>query len=155
MVKKLSAVSQRFSMAAKQVRVMERKTREAEKALDEKTLDGSIFPLDILDSRSNEMWIRMVHVQWDGKLIAALWNESGSPFVEVQFMDCLDTRIQIRNVQACRSLLTVRKVAAALMLPYGTFKLVELVRQCDAEADAEQLRVAIEPPVATSKSNRL
>ena len=155
MVKKLSATGQRFSMAAKHARAVEREAREAEKTTNQKILDESILPFDILANRQDALWYRVMHVEWEGNLIAIVSHENTSPFVNVLFLDAEETQVQIQNVQACRSMLTVRKVAAALMLPYGAAKLAELVRQCDAEAEAAQLDAVTGAPVTASNPNRL
>ena len=155
MVKKLSATGQRFSVAAKQARAVEREAREAEKTTNQKMLDDSILPFDILDHRPDDRWFRVVDVEWDGNIIAIVSHENTSPFANVLFLDAQETQVQIQHVQACRSMLTVRKVAAALMLPYGAAKLAELVRQCDAKAEAAQLDAVTGAPTAASIPNRL
>ena len=155
MVKKLSATGQRFSVAAKQARAVEREAREAEKTTNQKMLDDSILPFDILDHLPDDRWFRVVDVEWDGNIIAIVSHENTSPFANVLFLDAQETQVQIQHVQACRSMLTVRKVAAALMLPYGAAKLAELVRQCDAKAEAAQLDAVTGAPTAASIPNRL
>ena len=155
MVKKLSATGQRFSVAAKHARAVEREAREAEKTTNQKMLDESILPFDILDHRPDDRWFRVLDVEWDGNLIAIVSHENTSPFVNVLFLDAQETQVQIQHVQACRSMLTVRKVAVALMLPYGAAKLAALVRQCDAKAEAAQLDAVTGAPTAASSANRL
>lgn len=155
MVKKLSAMSQRFSVAAKHARAVEREAYEAEKATNQKMLDESILPFDILDHRPDDRWFRVLEVEWDGNLIAIVSHENTSRSVNVLFLDAEQTQVQIHQVQACRSMLTVRKVAAALMLPYGAAELATSVRECNARAEAALLDVVTGTPVAVSNPNRL
>lgn len=142
MVKKLGATAQRFSVAAKNAHAVERKNHEAQEALNEKMLDESILPLDILACRTEDRWHRMLTAEYNGKTIAIVSHENNSPFVHCTFLDAEHTQVQIQNVEACRPMLTVRKVVAAMMLPYGAAELAKLVRKCDAEAEASLIHAA-------------
>lgn len=137
MTKKLKVANQQFSPAGKQARAEQ---REAERLQREKVLNGSILtPVNV--RTMHETWGTVFSmVRLDGKTIAAVGAGEGR--VQVHFPDTHCTTVEFRNVEACKELLTYRKVAIANMFPNGAFNLAQLVRQRDAEADAEQLRAA-------------
>jgi hypothetical protein len=146
MVKKSTATGQRFSMAAKQARAAEREARELAKAQREKMLDESIVRSDIWDPASQEEWAKVTTVALDGRALAFVLPDCSGTRVGIMFGDLKGTELTIQNVDACKPLLTFRKVAGALMVPNGIVNLANLVRQRDAQAEAEQLRAFTDSP---------
>lgn len=140
MTKKLKVTNQRFSPAAKQARAEQRQAVEAERLQREKMLDETILAsisFEMMQALSASM---LFPVHLDGKAIAVVGARNGT--VRVRFADAYCTEVEFRNFEACKGLLTYRKVAIANMFPNGATNLAHLVRQRDAEADAEQLRAA-------------
>ena len=127
MVKKLSAISQRFSMAQKDARAAAKVQRET--MLDETILtpERVRFCTGVCENVS--------FVTLDGIVIAEV--VAGLDSITVEFADGLHTQVVIQHVDACRSLLTYRKVAIANIFPRGAINLSEIVKYRNAEASAQ------------------
>ena len=117
--------------------------------------DQSILPDDILAPKSYDCGIYHTHVVWEGRSIATLVLYEGSEVLHLFVRN--DTRdiIKIHNVEACRSLLTYRRVFRAYLLPKACVNLEGLVRQREAEAEAEQLRAITGDLPAAAPTTRL
>jgi len=154
MTKKLTAVERKFSKAAKQIRAAEREARETAKAEREKMLDESIVPVDVWSDVGSKEWKPAKFAQWDGEIIAYLCPVEDGTKLQI-FMGCIGDLV-IRNVDACKPLLTFRKLCGARRVHGGIDNLANLVRQRDAEAsaqaEAEQIRAACGSQPAASKA---
>lgn len=152
MTKKLTAVERKFSKAAKQIRATEREARETAKAEREKMLDESIVPADVWSNVGSNKWEPMKFARWDGEIIAYFSPVEHGKKLQI-FMGCPD-KLVIRNVDACKSLLTFRKLYEAHMVLGGIDNLANIVRQRDAEASAQaeaaQIRAACDSPTVAS-----
>jgi len=140
MTKKLKVTNQRFSPAAKQARAEKRQGVEAERLQRETMLDETILKPTSFEMMQSPRGGVIYNVDLDGRTIAVVRERNGR--VKVHFADAHCTSVEFRNVEACQGLLTYRKVAIANMFPNGAINLAHLVRQRDAEGDAEQLRAA-------------
>ena len=154
MTKKLSAMAQRFTKEQKDQRAAKRVAIAKEKADREQKLNESILSPEIILAlpavASKAYW----KVNLDGNPIAVVTVEQGSNLVTVHFHDGQGTKVEFQNVEDCKSLLTYRKVAAANMFPNGAVNLANMVRQRDAEAEAQKLLAVTGAPVSGRK-NRL
>ena len=155
MVKKLKATNQLFSVAAKQLRAAQRDARETEMAQRETMLNESILPSDILEPNHTRSSMRMEFARLDGELIATISHWDGSTIVGVKFNDGAGTFVDIQHAEECKSLLTFRKVWAAIRFPNGAANLAALVRHRDAEAEAEQIQSATSIATVANNQNRL
>ncbi len=153
MAKKLSKISQLFTVAAKHARTEKRKSQLA---LDELALESSAVPENILAPMPVGMGKSFMTVLWDNCPIAFFYRDEDSSFVHLNFADDgITPHVEIRNIEACRSLLTFRAVLGAIRHPDAGASLAALVRQRDAEADREQISQATGQPFATQNQIRL
>jgi hypothetical protein len=140
MAKKLSKISQLFTVAAKHARTEKRKSQLA---LDELALESSTVPENILAPMPVGMGTRVMTVLWDNYPIAFFYRDEDSSIVHLNFADDgITPHVEIRNIEACRSLLTFRAVLGAIRHPDAGASLAALIRQRDAETDAMLIRAA-------------
>lgn len=140
MAKKLSKISQLFTVAAKHARTEKRKSQLA---LDELALESSTVPENILAPMPVGMGTRVMTVLWDNCPIAFFYRDEDSSIVHLNFADDgVTPHVEIRNIEACRSLLTFRAVLGAIRHPDAGASLAALIRQRDAETDAMLIRAA-------------
>lgn len=128
MVKKLSATTQRFSMAQKNARAAAKVQRET-------MLNETILTPERVELCTGECVEAVSFVSLDGEVIAAVI--AGLDSVTVEFADGQNTQVTFQHVDACKSLLTYRKVAVANLFPDGAVNLSKMVRQRNAEAAAQ------------------
>ena len=141
MAKKLSAVAQKFSNAAKQLRATAKAVDVMTQIQSHKMLDQSILSLDGFPPLPDGVQ-GICPITVSGHLVAQVVLDGGTPYVTVRFNDSQGTEVQFQHVDACKDLLTYRKVAVAYMLPNGVQNLANLVRQRNAKVDAEAIRAA-------------
>lgn len=148
MVKKVKTTNQLFSVAAKLARAEKRKSQLA--------LESSVVPVNILAPMPVGIGTSLMQVLWDNSPIALFYRDENSSVVHLNFADDGSTpHMEIRNIEACRSLLTFRRVLGAVRHPSAGASLAALVRQRDAEADREQIGAATGQPSATQNQIRL
>jgi hypothetical protein len=153
MAKQLSKTSQRFSVAAKQVRAAHREAQKVEKEQYQTMLDTTILTPERLAPLDVWPWNRGSLVVLDGVVIAEVTAGPIGVFVEIangQYRS-----IQIHNVEACKSLLTYRKIAVANMFPDGSANLAQRLRQNEAIAEAEHIDAVTGSMPVTATQNRL
>ena len=122
MAKKLSKISQLFTVAAKHARTEKRKSQLT---LDEFALESSAVPENILAPMPVGMGTSFMTVLWDTCPIAFFYRYEDSSFVHLNFADDGNTpNVEIRNIEACRSLLTFRAVLGAIRHPDAGASLV-------------------------------
>lgn len=153
MAKKLSKISQRFSVAAKQTRANHREAQKAEREEYQRMLDTTILTPERLAPLEVWPWNRGSFVMLDGEVIAEVTAGPDGVFVEIA--DGQYRSIQVHNVEACQSLLTYRKIAVANMYPSGSANLAQRLRQKEAEAEAEQIQAATGNTPVAATQNRL
>ena len=153
MVKKLKATGLRFSAAAIQARAATREAREAEEAQYKKMMNTTILTPECLVPLEKSPGNRSTRVTLNDEVIAMVHAGPDGVFVELENDE--QTSFQIRNTEACQPLLTYRKIAIANMFAGGGARLAQLVRQRDAEAEAEQLLAVIGNPLVSANQNRL
>lgn len=154
MVKKLKVTRELFSVAAKQARAAHREAQKAEAEQYQKMLDTTILTperLAPLDGKHSESVSRGSFVTLEGLVIAEIVAGKNGVFVEIA--DGEYRSIQIHDVEACRPLLTYRKVLAATVSSGGSAFLAQQIRKREAAAEAERISAAIgSAPVATTRT---
>ena len=137
MAKKLSKISQLFTVAAKHARTEKRKSQLAQLVLHELALESSAVPENILAPMPVGMGSVIMTAQWNNCPIAFYYRDEDSSIVHLNFADDgITPHVEIRNIEACRSLLTFRAVLGAIRHPDAGASLAALIRQRDAETDA-------------------
>ena len=153
MAKKLSKISQLFTVAAKQARAEKHKSQLAREELE---LASSIVPENILAPMPVGMGTRIMTVLWNHYPIAFFYCDENSSIVHLNFADDgITPHVEIRNIEACRSLLTYRAVLGAIRHPDAGASLAALVRQRDAEADGMLIRAVTGEASASQNKIRL
>lgn len=156
MVKKLKATSQRFSLAAKEARAAAKAARIAVKAAQlEQMLDQSIVFDGRLVASPEDLMRGWKAIYLDDGYIAVVTFKDADAHIKIAFDDDRHTEIEIRNLDACKSLLTYRNIILANTRPNGVADLTNLIRIQEAEAEADELRTAIGPSPVFIKKTRL
>ncbi len=141
MTKKLSAIHNRFSPAAKATRAAvkeaEKKSAAKEEALYQEQLSQTILSPEFVELAKNNTMLFTQVVYWDGWPIA--WVDCKNNHIEVNFLGEHRTEVHISNVDVCKDLLTYGAIYAACQVPNGTSNLARKVRQRLADAEAEQI----------------
>lgn len=153
MAKKLSKISQLFTVTAKHARTEKRKSQLA---IDELALESSTVPENILAPMPVGMGTSITTVLWENCPIAFFYRDEDSSIVHLNFADDgITPHVEIRNIEACRSLLTFRAVLGAIRHPVAGASLAALIRQRDAETDARLIRAATGEAFAVQNQTRL
>jgi hypothetical protein len=142
MAKKLSAVAQKFANAAKQKRATAKAAQAVEQNEPVNMLDQSFLSFDDFPPFPDGVLV-ISPITIYGDLVADVLIYGGNPKITVRFNDQQGTEVQIQHVAACKDLLTYGQLMSAFVTPDGTHDLANLIRQREAQVDAELIRAAL------------